>query len=559
MREFDWRDRLSRLARLWRTSLQLRTVATSVLLASIGVTVIGAYMSASVGTNLFDSRRDQLLASSERAAVTVQNVFSSAAEQGGTSELESAMVDAFDVVSRSSATTGGTLIAILRTPNQEGARVPGDLASTPATVDLISADLRVDVAESVAGRSRIYWQSVAIPTASGTSDPGLVVGSSFTIPSSGAYELYLVYNLSDAQQTLDFVQGTLVLGLLALIVMIGAVTYVVVRLVVGPVRVAAEVSQKLAAGQLEQRIPERGEDDIATLARSFNGMADSLQKQIVRLAALSQVQQRFVSDVSHELRTPLTTIRLAGDMLYDQRGSFPPTTARTAELLHAQVQRFEVLLADLLEMSRYDAGAVELATEPTNLVHLVGDAIESVSSLAESKGSELRLVAPGGYFEAEVEGRRIRRIMQNLLSNAIDHGEGRPIVVFVDSNSTAVAIAVRDYGIGMTPQAVERVFDRFWRADPSRQRTTGGTGLGLAIALEDAVLHGGWLEVWSVPGEGSCFRLTLPRQRGALITASPLSLPPDESEPTSDGYDTNPFGMDTVERTPWKAQDDRNE
>jgi two-component system sensor histidine kinase MtrB len=550
MREFDWRDRLSRLARLWRTSLQLRTVATSVLLASIGVTVIGAYMSASVGANLFDSRRDQLLASSERAAVTVQNVFSSAAEQGGTAELESAMVDAFDVVSRSSATTGGTLIAILRTPNQEGARVPGDLASTPATVDLISADLRVDVAESASGRSQIFWQSVAIPTTTGTSDPGLVVGSSFTIPSSGAYELYLVYNLSDAQQTLDFVQGTLVLGLLALIVMIGAVTYVVVRLVVGPVRVAAEVSQKLAAGQLEQRIPERGEDDIATLARSFNGMADSLQKQIVRLAALSQVQQRFVSDVSHELRTPLTTIRLAGDMLYDQRESFPPTTARTAELLHAQVQRFEVLLADLLEMSRYDAGAVELATEPTNLVHLVGDAIESVSSLAETKGSEFRLVAPGGYFEAEVEGRRIRRIMQNLLSNAIDHGEGRPIVVFVDSNSTAVAIAVRDYGIGMTPQAVERVFDRFWRADPSRQRTTGGTGLGLAIALEDAVLHGGWLEVWSEPGEGSCFRLTLPRQSGAPLTTSPLGLPPDESlAPVADAYDTNnPFFCDTGDR-----------
>jgi len=532
MRDFDWRAWTRRLARLWRTSLQLRTVAISVVMATVGVTIIGAYMSVSVGTNLFDSRRDQLMASSERSGVAVQTVFNTAAEQGGTADLESSMIDAFDLVSRSSATSGGTLIAILRTPGQEGARVPGDLASTPATADYISDDLRETVAESGADTRRLYWQSVSIPTETGSFDPGLVIGSSFTIPGSGTYELYHVYNLSDAQQTLDFVQRTLVLGLLALIVLIGAVTYIVVRLVVGPVRIAADVSEKLAAGQLEQRIPERGEDVIATLARSFNGMADSLQKQIVRLASLSQVQQRFVSDVSHELRTPLTTIRLAGDVLFDQRENFPPSTARTVELLHTQVERFEILLADLLEMSRYDAGAVDLATEPTNLVHLVGDAIESVSSLADSKGSELRLVAPGGYFEAEVEGRRIRRIMQNLLSNAIDHGEGRPIVVHVDSDATAVAIAVRDYGVGMSTAAMERVFDRFWRADPSRQRTTGGTGLGLAIALEDAALHDGWLEVWSAPGAGSCFRLTLPRVRGEVLTSSPLALPPDDEDYT---------------------------
>ena len=285
-------------------------------------------------------------------------------------------------------------------------------------------------------------------------------------------------------------------------------------------------------GTAAKRIPERGDDVIATLARSFNGMADSLQNQIVRLATLSQVQQRFVSDVSHELRTPLTTIRLAGEVLYDQRDAFPPATARTAELLRTQVQRFEILLSDLLEMSRYDAGAVEVDPEPTNLVRLVEDAVESVASLAATKGSELRVVAPGGYFEAEVEARRIRRILQNLLGNAIDHGEGKPIIVYIDSDETAVALAVRDYGIGMSPAAMERVFDRFWRADPSRQRTTGGTGLGLAISLEDAALHGGWLEVWSAPDQGSCFRLTLPRTVGGVLKSSPLELPPED-----DGHD----------------------
>ncbi|HEV7950313.1 MAG TPA: sensor histidine kinase, partial [Glaciihabitans sp.] len=221
MREYDWRAGLARLARLWRTSLQLRTVAISVVMATVGVSIIGAYMSVSVGTNLFDSRRDQLLSSSERAAVSVQAVFNAAVEQGGAVDLESAMVDAFDLVARSSATTGGTLIAILRTTNQEGPRVPQDVASTPAdvTVGVISADLRDQVAESASGDRRVFWQSVSIPGDDGETDPGIVVGSSITIPSAGAYELYMVYNLSDAQQTLDFVQRTLVLGLLALIVL----------------------------------------------------------------------------------------------------------------------------------------------------------------------------------------------------------------------------------------------------------------------------------------------------------------------------------------------------
>ena len=202
----------------------------------------------------------------------------------------------------------------------------------------------------------------------------------------------------------------------------------------------------------------------------------------------------------------------------------------THDALHAQVDRFEVMLADLLEMSRYDAGAVELDTEPTNLVRLVEESLEAIRPLAVEKGSELRLVAPGGYFEADVESRRIRRILQNLLGNAVDHGEGRPIVVYVDSNRDAVAIAVRDYGVGMDAAQLERVFDRFWRADPSRQRSTGGTGLGLAIATEDAQLHGGNIDVWSVPGEGTCFRLTLPREGGASVENSPIDLPPGDPD-----------------------------
>jgi two-component system sensor histidine kinase MtrB len=520
MRNYGWRRGIRTIGRLWISSLLVRTVAITVVLSAVAVSIIGAYMSYSVGNNLFDLRVRQVLSVAEQTTISLQNRFD-AEESSVTPDVESALTDAFGTAAQSST---AAFVLITRTPGQAGTSYP-DVVTRDVTGPTISPELRATVTADSDER-HLNWQSTTLPRADGRSDPAIVIGSLLDVPESGQYELYLAYDLTDTQQTLSFVQQTLWLGGFALVVLIAVVTWVVVRLVVGPVRMAAETSERLAAGELDIRIPVRGDDVIATLARSFNGMAASLQQQITRLATLSQVQQRFVSDVSHELRTPLTTIRLAGDVLYDHRDEFDATTARTAELLHTQVQRFELLLADLLEMSRYDAGAVDMDTEPTNLVRLAEDAIESVSSLAETKGSELRLVAPGGYFEADVDSRRIRRVLLNLLGNAIDHGEGKPIVIHVDSDATAVAIAVRDYGVGMTPAAMERVFDRFWRADPSRQRTTGGTGLGLAISLEDAALHGGWLEVWSAPGEGSCFRLTIPRIRGAELTSSPLELPP---------------------------------
>jgi two-component system, OmpR family, sensor histidine kinase MtrB len=521
---FDWRVYVARAVRLWRSSLQLRTVVFTVVLSSLAVTIVGGYIVTSVRGNLFEQNRQQVVASASRAILAAQQEFTDADEAGVVDDLEIVQSRAFDAMR--AIVSYDPLLAMLRVPGQTGAPPVLDQASRDfSETEMVSTSLREEVAE--AEPDTVVWQSIGI-SAQSTQQPGIIVGALLQLPQGQRYELYVVYNLGAVQETLDFVQRSLFLAGIALVLLIGAVAYLVVRLVVGPVRVAAEASEKLAAGQLEERLPESGDDELATLARSFNRMAESLQRQIRQLADLSRVQQRFVSDVSHELRTPLTTIRLAGDVLYDQRDAFPPATARTAELLHAQTQRFETLLADLLEMSRYDAGAVQLEFEPTNLVRLAEDAIEAVEPLAQEKQTEVRLLAPGGYFEAEVDARRIRRVLQNLLGNAIDHGEGRPIDVYVDSDQNAVAIAVRDHGIGMAESDLEHVFDRFWRADPSRQRSTGGTGLGLAIAQEDATVHSGVLEVWSRPGEGSCFRLTLPRRRGETLRGSPLGLPPEE-------------------------------
>jgi two-component system sensor histidine kinase MtrB len=333
---------------------------------------------------------------------------------------------------------------------------------------------------------------------------------------------------------LNFVQQTLFAGGLAIIFIIGAVTYLVTGWIVRPVKIAAEVSEEIADGALDVRLLEKGDDVISSLAKSFNRMADSLQQQITKLASVSKMQQRFVSDVSHELRTPLTTIKLAGDLIFEARKDLDPSLKRSAEIMHGQIERFEVLLNDLLEISRYDAGAVRPELEIYDLNQVVTSAVASIDPLAIKRGSSIDIDIPSGEVMAEFDARRIERLLRNLLANAIEHGEGKPIRVAVGMNESAVAVSVTDNGVGMNEIELARVFDRFWRADPARKRTTGGTGLGLAISLEDTLLHGGSLDVWAKPNAGASFRLTLPKVQGEEVTASPLELPRDadiEREP----------------------------
>ncbi|KZE89004.1 MtrAB system histidine kinase MtrB [Microbacterium sp. TNHR37B] len=538
----DWRGWPANVGYSWRRSLRFRTLAVTLGSTALTILVALVWMSLAIQNDLFESRVEQVEAAAQRATLAAQTTLDSAAIGGDAVALQDVMRDVQATQFRQAATD---MYAMFRISSDPSAVAPQDLEVGGQLSTMLSPALRKAV---VADPDHQAWQSIGIPTEDGAVVPGVVVGQQLLLPEAGPYELYFAYDLASEAETLRFVQVTLWGVGIALVVLIGAISWIVLRSVTVPIAQAADTSAKLAAGDLGVRLPVRGEDEFATLGRSFNAMADSIESQIKELADLSLVQQRFVSDVSHELRTPLTTIRLASDMLNDQRTEFDPTTARAAELLHAQVQRFETLLTDLLEISRYDAGSVQLETEPTSLAHLAEDVIASMQQLAEQHGSDVRLVAPGGYSPVEMDPRRVRRVVRNLLGNAIEHGEGRPIVVTVDSDQRSVALGVRDFGLGMRAQDVERVFDRFWRADPSRKRTIGGTGLGLSIALGDARLHGGTLAVWSEPGRGTHFVLTLPRGAARIGNASPIPLDPgDDGAPLDDLGLTQPID---ISRTP---------
>ena len=250
-------------------------------------------------------------------------------------------------------------------------------------------------------------------------------------------------------------------------------------------------------------------------------MASNLQRQIRQLEELSRLQRRFVSDVSHELRTPITTVRMASDVIHDARPFLDPVTGRAAELLQKELDRFETLLADLLEISRFDAGAAVLEAEDVDLVDVARRVVDMTSALAAQRDTRVVLHDPGAPCVAEADVRRVERIVRNLVTNAIDHAESRDVEIFVGADRQSAAIAVRDHGVGLGPGESAMVFNRFWRADPARARTSGGTGLGLSISLEDTHLHDGWLQAWGRPGEGAQFRLTLPRLLGTQLGTRP--------------------------------------
>jgi two-component system sensor histidine kinase MtrB len=518
--------------RAWRRSLQLRVVALTLVASSVLVGVFGWFVAARSAKILLDRAQDEVAASMTSKvdyAAGQLTIYWKATDAKLPNTFQNTVGKLAD---DDPAEAGGTIIS-LRADHFAYL----DPVTYPNNPDIDTAGLITpELVKAVAGNPQNGMSAHQIRTAhiGGKTTKYLVWGS--PVPAAfGHVELYYLVPLTTEDGAANEIRTTVLVTGLALVILLGVVAGLVTRLVVSPVRIAARTAQRLSAGLLDQRMKVDGEDDLALLAAAFNQMAANLQRQIVRLEEMSRLQRRFTSDVSHELRTPLTTVRMAADLIFSSREEFDPAVARSAELLQAELDRFESLLTDLLEISRFDAGFAALDAEHADLVPIVERVAERLAGLAERVGVTLEVRVPEGPIIAEVDPRRVERILRNLVGNAVEHGEARPVVITLASDDAAVAVTVRDHGVGLKPGEESLVFNRFWRADPSRARQTGGTGLGLSISAEDARLHGGWLEAWGAPGEGAQFRLTLPVRAGDRLVAAPLPLiPRDRTAPAGE-------------------------
>ena len=497
----------------WRSSLVIRITGTIVTLSLVLIWLLGSALFSQVSSGIFDEKLKLSLLDAQSTArnTQIQLIYSNYQEKA-------AFISVFDeILALPPNTYEGTAkeIAVFSFSNI------GESYVFEGTSNFLNPkSIPPKFRETTRKAKDSQWERAQLVYTDGKTEPGIVVGNNLTISGVGKYEFYVIFSLAQQERTMSLIFNYLLLAGVVLTFLIGLTTYFVMRRLIAPIQDAARVAEELTNGNLDLRMDFQGEDEIASLGYSFNEMAVSLQQQISRLENLSKLQQRFVSDVSHELRTPLTTIRMASQVIFATKDTFEPTVARSAELLISQIERFESLLTDLLEVSRFDAQAAVMEVEEIDLVALVKETIDYVHP---SQDRIITLQAPNTSIMVDVDPRRIKRIIRNLISNALDHREDKRVDVRIAETDNEVSVGVRDYGSGFNFVDRKMLFERFWRADSSRARSTGGTGLGLSISLEDAKLHQGEIDAWGERGKGAHFVLTIPKYAGGSIESRPIS------------------------------------
>jgi two-component system sensor histidine kinase MtrB len=505
-----------------KQSLSLKVLITNILFAFLIVTVVGVLVHNQISATFINEKVAISKVETRNALTLAQGHFNIARFQDD-SGLNKVVQD-FITSSREDGSLSGRETVILPISESKKSKIY-QTVPTLLVLDSIPEDFREKVREN----KEVLDKRITIRYSDGKEFPGFLIGGKLNIPRSGEYEIYYLFKLTAQFQSISYITWILIFTGLLIVLLIGLSTQFVIRQVVSPVKAAAEVAEKFTSGDLTSRMKVSTQDELASLGNSFNEMAVSIQQQIYRLENLSRLQQRFVADVSHELRTPLTTIRMAAEVIYQQKSEFDPSIARSSELLINQIDRFELLLSDLLEVSRFDAEAATLDVESFDICNMVR---KTLDYLHPSKSPVIEIASSKDSIQIEADPRRIERILRNLITNAYEHSEGLGVKIQIADSDNEVAVGVRDYGLGFNLEDAPKLFDRFWRADPSRARTSGGTGLGLSIALEDTKLHQGQLLAWGEKNKGAHFVLTLPKRHGFSIQSFPINLIPADSEST---------------------------
>jgi two-component system sensor histidine kinase MtrB len=389
----------------------------------------------------------------------------------------------------------------------------------------------------ILGRSEVAYVYVHSPVGPGRM---LLVGAPIRSNegSQGGYEAYFYYPLNFQEETLSRLSNFLLITGVGLLAAVLILTSISIGRVLRPIQRARDVAEEIAAGNLAARIPEAAShDDFGRLAESFNRMTDNLAQKIGELEHVGSLQARFVSDVSHELRTPLATVRMAADYIHAARAGLPADAQRAAVLLERELERFENLLEDLLEISRFDAGVIALEPVEVDLAGLLDEVVDALDPIAHGRKVTVELTVDrgGGLPLVGADPRRLDRVFSNLVKNAVEHTSEGSVRIGVGRRDEKVVVTVSDDGEGIPAEDLPHIFERFYRADVHRARTIGGTGLGLAIALENVHLHRGSIDVESEVGEGSTFTVTLPavtpKPEAPAEAAAAEPEPADANEP----------------------------
>jgi signal transduction histidine kinase len=360
------------------------------------------------------------------------------------------------------------------------------LSSARFNQDTLPASLREAVLKGESGTQRF--------TVNGT--PYVAVGVHAAEVGAGYIE---VFSMASLRRTLSIILTSLLIG--SAIATVGAAAFgaYTSRRLLRPLRRVSGAASELASGDFDTRLEPETDPDLDRMVTSFNDMADAVQSRVEREA-------RFASDVSHELRSPITALSAAVEVLDGRRNDLPERSQKALDVVVSQVQRFDQMVLDLLEISRVDAGRIEMHLEPT----LLGDFLSRVAARYGYSYVPVEVAKKWRDHPVLIDKRRLERAVANLLENAAQHAGG-PVRIGVEGSGDRVRIVVEDAGPGVPAAEKARIFERFARGSAARHRV--GTGLGLALVAEHARLHGGRAWIEDRPGGGSRFLIELPAGR----------------------------------------------
>jgi two-component system sensor histidine kinase MtrB len=393
----------------------------------------------------------------------------------------------------------------------QGKPIVGASDSDTFTMDDVPLSLQAAVKqrqEVDSGNSypyHVFWQRTE---RGGT--PYLVGGSRII---RGGPTGYVFKSLEQEREDLNSLAWSL--GIATALALVGAalLAQAAATTVLKPVQRLGEAARQLGEGRFGTRLRVSGTDELADLSRTFNKAAASLQKKVEDMSAREESSRRFVADMSHELRTPLTALTAVTEVLEDEAGSLDPMIAPAVTLVVSETRRLNVLVENLMEVTRFDAGTARLVLDDVDVADQVTACIDARAWL-----DAVDLDAERGMM-VRLDPRRLDVILANLIGNALKHG-GSPVRVSVRTDLDHLVVEVRDHGPGIPEDVLPHVFDRFYKASASRPRSEG-SGLGLSIAMENAHIHGGDITAANVPDGGAVFVLRLPRQGSETADREP--------------------------------------
>lgn len=480
-------------------TIQSKITVTYVCISLVVTALLGTLLSLEIEKSFFDRLNEQMLAETH----TIESLLTGSADHLDTKAQSEAILHTLSFTTKSRI----TLVDVYGSVSYDS-WIPDSLlvtlenhGSRPEIADARAKGDGLNIRESKSTGENLFYYARRVHFEKEGPSPF----------SSVEYIRVAISSREVSEAVTEIRLKVIVAGVLVLMVGIAA-SRMLARQIAKPIVEIGEIIRKIQAGDLDQKLPVHTHDEIGRLAALINDMTEKLKADIEQLRKLERVRTEFLGNVSHELRTPIFSVKGFLETLLDGAVNDPTVSTKFVEKAYDHANRLDLLLSDLIEISRIESGDMKMSFRYFDAVALLGQLEHDAADQAGRKKQQLVVDAPGMEVLVLGDKDRLKLALGNIVDNAIKYSpEGATIEMKLTPHEESVTLTVKDNGPGIEAEHLSRIFERFYRVDKNRSRDVGGTGLGLAIVKHIVEAHGSRVTVSSEPGLGASFSFDLKR------------------------------------------------